>query len=84
MRKTCDSSAIDDDHGVERPEQVQGKICQSTFGGGYSGDDRLGETDQFPSTVHLDRKRQAIAGGYSKDVLRRNIPLQTVWGTEAV
>jgi len=84
MRKTCDSSAIDDDHGVERPEQVQGKICQSTFGGGYSGDDRLGETDQFPSTVHLDRKRQAITGGYSSDILNLNFSQPTVRRTEAV
>ena len=80
MRKTCDDSAIDDDYGVERSKQVQGKICHTAFEGEYSGNDYPGETDQFPSAVLLDRKRQAIAGGYSQEILNQIISPQNITG----
>ena len=82
MQKIFDASAIDDGHGEERSEQVQGKICHAVFGGGCSGDDHPTEADQLPSTVRFDRNRQTIAGGYSPDVLKQNSSLQNLTGTK--
>ena len=71
MRNACDGSATDDAYGVEKPEQVQGEIYNSTFGRGNSCHDYPGETDQFPAAVLFDRKRQTIAGRYLQEIMNR-------------